>query len=447
MTKFVEKIHGFILKNHLLDKNKKYLLALSGGADSVGLLRVCIQLGYIIEAVHCNFHLRGEESDRDEQFCKELCRCWKIPFHCAHFSTTDYAQAHKVSIEMAARDLRYKYFEQLRADIKASAILVAHHQDDSVETVLINLIRGTGLRGLQGIKPQNGNIIRPLLAVRRAEIINYLDSIHQDYIVDSSNLVDDVQRNKLRLKVLPVLQELNPSASCNITKTTERIRMAVHFFDCAMNDCIKRVVIKQNENELRVSISALEKEHAREYILFELLRPYLFSPKQIEQIALHYKTNSGQTWESSKFVLLADRNELILQPKKTRSNQVMKVPETGVYVYQEDQRFTFETMPYAPDFVPSKTNHVITADLEKVRFPLLIRHCKPGDRFCPFGMKGRKLISDFLTDLKLNLFAKQEQLIIEDASGKILWVVGRRIDDHFKITADTRQILTIRCDA
>ena len=223
--------------------------------------------------------------------------------------------------------------------------------------------------------------------------------------------------------------------------------MAVHFFDCAMNACIKRVVIQQNENELRVSISALEKEHAREYILFELLRSYLFSPKQIEQIALHYKTNSGQTWESSKFVLLADRNELILQPKKTRSNQVMKVPETGVYVYQEDQRFTFETIPYAPDFVPSKTNHVITADLEKVRFPLLIRHCKPGDRFCPFGMKGRKLISDFLTDLKLNLFAKQEQLIIEDASGKILWVVGRRIDDHFKITADTRQILTIRCDA
>ncbi|MBO1362675.1 tRNA lysidine(34) synthetase TilS [Prevotella sp. A2931] len=446
MTKFIEKIHEFIVENHLLDKDKKYLLALSGGADSVGLLTVCIQLGYTIEAVHCNFHLRGEESDRDERFCERLCSSKGIPFHCAHFSTKEYAKTHKISIEMAARDLRYKYFEQLRNDIAAEAILIAHHQDDSVETILINLIRGTGLRGLQGIKPQNGNITRPLLAVCHDEIVNYLNSIHQDYIVDSSNLVDDVQRNKLRLKILPLLRELNPSVSCSIIKTAKRIRMAVQFFDCAINDSFERVVIKRSENELRVSISALERECAQEYILFELLRPYLFSPKQVEQIALHYNSNSGQIWESSKFVLLADRNELIVQLKKTRSNKVMKIPEMGVYVYDEDQRFTFETIPCTSCFVPSKTNNVITIDLDKVSFPIFIRHCRQGDKFSPFGMKGRKLISDFLTDLKLSLFAKQQQLIVEDASGQILWVVGKRIDDHFKVTANTRKVLTIKVD-
>ena len=210
----------------MLKSDGLYLVALSGGADSVALLRVLVDLGYKVEACHCNFHFRDEETNRDEEFCVRLCNHLQVPIHRAHFDTRTYAELHKISIEMAARELRYGYFENLRKDLDAQGICVAHHRDDQVETVLINLIRGTGIHGLTGMAPRNGYVLRPLLAVSREEIVKYLDFIGQDYVTDSTNMVADIARNKLRLNIIPLLHDINPSASENIAITASRLSSA-----------------------------------------------------------------------------------------------------------------------------------------------------------------------------------------------------------------------------
>lgn len=233
----LNKLKTYIAKHKLLG-NGKYIVALSGGADSVCLLRVMLSMGYNVEAAHCNFRLRGDESNRDEEFCTSLCARLDVPLHKVHFDTREYASLHKVSIEMAARELRYAYFEQLRLAIGADGIVVAHHSDDNVETILLNLVRGTGIYGLEGIKPRNGFILRPLLCLSKNEILDYLSSVNQDFITDSSNLVDDVQRNKIRLNLMPVLRSVNPSASENILTTAENISQAARVYSHAINESV-----------------------------------------------------------------------------------------------------------------------------------------------------------------------------------------------------------------
>ena len=225
------KVADFIAKHQLLSHDDLHVVAISGGADSVALLLILKQLGYRIEAAHCNFHLRGDESDRDEEFVKSLCKSYDIPLHLIHFETGEYATLHQVSIEMAARDLRYGYFRQLCQDIGASDVCVAHHRDDAVETLLMNLIRGAGIHGLTGIRPKNGQIVRPLLCLSRQEIEDYLKTIHQEYVVDSTNLVDDVVRNKIRLRVLPILREINPNVAENIDKTAHYLQQTEKIFN------------------------------------------------------------------------------------------------------------------------------------------------------------------------------------------------------------------------
>ena len=232
--KFVQTIQQNIIQQHLLEKDKKYLVALSGGADSVALLLVLYELGYTVEACHCNFHLRGEESDRDERFCVTLCQQLNIKLHRIHFDTRTYAKLHNESIELAARNLRYRFFDQLRKDVDAAGICVAHHQDDNVETILINLVRGTGLKGLTGISPVNGYIIRPFLCITRQDILDYLTERQQNFVTDSSNLVDDVVRNKIRLNIIPMLKEINPAVCHNIAATARYLTEASKMLTAAL---------------------------------------------------------------------------------------------------------------------------------------------------------------------------------------------------------------------
>ena len=274
----------------------KYIVALSGGADSVSLLFVLKhlehELGIDVEAAHCNFHLRGAESVRDEEFCKQLCERLSVPLHLIHFDTQAYADLHRVSIEMAARDLRYGYFENLRRDIKAQDICVAHHRDDSVETVLLNLVRGTGLRGLRGIQPRNGNIIRPLLSLSREDIMQYLDALGESYVTDSTNLHNDVKRNKIRLDVMPLLRELNPSVSQSIFGSSLRVGEALKVFDEAMKRSIADVTATSPSHHLTISpphhlvisVERLKKQPSPEYTLHEILSSRGFASAQIEQI-------------------------------------------------------------------------------------------------------------------------------------------------------------------
>jgi tRNA(Ile)-lysidine synthase len=269
------KIERYIKKHKLLKTSDLYLVALSGGADSVALLLLLKEAGYQVHAAHCNFHLRGEESDRDEAFCVELCQGLGVALHRVHFDTREYAEVHQVSIEMAARELRYRWFEQLREDIGAAGICVAHHRDDSVETVILNLVRGTGLRGLTGIQPRNGSILRPLLCVSRAEIEDFLAKRGQKYVTDSTNLETDVLRNKVRLQVLPLLCELNPAVVENIQRMTEHVSEAQAVLDA---------VISQYKNGNSLELSELDKYCSSEYIAFEWLKNYGFNGSQVRQI-------------------------------------------------------------------------------------------------------------------------------------------------------------------
>lgn len=421
------RVSEYIKKHKLLDINELYLVALSGGADSVALLLMLHEAGYRVHAAHCNFHLRGDESDRDEAFCVSLCERLGIALHRVHFDTLTYAELHKVSIEMAARELRYKWFEQLRVDIGAAGICVAHHRGDSVETVLMNLVRGTGLRGLCGIRPRNGFVLRPLLCVSREEIEAYLTKKDQAYVTDSTNLEDDVMRNKIRLNILPLLREINPVVSENIQRTAEHLMEAQLVLDGIMSsfrDC----------NIL--DFSKLSSFVSCEYIIFEWLKNYGFNGNQMNQIIL---AETGSVFTSSiGYDLLVDRQRLIVEPSlKPMKNMV--IPEDGTYILADNTSFKIrKCAPYI-----SKNADLATLDASQVSFPITVRRVEEGDRMVPFGMKGSKLLSDLMTDLKMTLFEKRRQLVVVDAHGRIVWAVGLRTDQRVAVTEDTTEVLEI----
>lgn len=434
------KVADFIEREGLLSRDGLHLVALSGGADSVALLLVMKELGYRIEAAHCNFHLRGEESNRDEEFVKMLCKRHEVPIHLIHFDTEEYASLHQVSIEMAARDLRYQYFRQLCHDIGADSVCVAHHRDDAIETFLMNLIRGAGIHGLTGIRPKNGQIIRPLLCVSRQEIEDYLHSKGQDFVTDSTNLIDDVVRNKIRLRVLPLLREINPNVANNIDKTANYLRQAEKILDNELS-VQKSSLIQNNEVSKSQSVAILQllQLPSPELFLHEWLTQMGFNSSQTEQIFTHLIGQSGREFSSPTHTLIIDRNQLVVEPLKSPM-KTMKIPETGHYRYADDLRFSFII---SDDVTISKSDNSITLDTEKVQFPLTIRSLQPGDTFCPFGMKGHKLVSDFLTDRKMNILEKRRQLVVTDAKGEIIWLVGLRTDNRYKVEKKTRSVLRI----
>ena len=419
------KIERYIEKHKLLKHSELYIVALSGGADSVALLLLLKNGGFNIHAAHCNFHLRGEESDRDEAFCEQLCADENIPFHRAHFDTREYADLHKVSIEMAARELRYRWFEQLRQDIGAAGICVAHHRDDSVETVLLNLVRGTGLRGLTGIQPRNGHILRPLLCVSRAEIEAFLAEKGQKYVTDSTNLETDVQRNVVRLEVLPLLRKLNPAVVENIQRTAENL---------AESQQVLNTIVANIDNVKTLELSELDKYGSSEYLVFEWLKKYGFNGDQVRQIL---DAETGRIVSSAMgYDVLKDRGRLIVEPA-LEPFRPMRIPEEGMYVLDGKTRFSVRKKTV----YVSKEPHVATLDAAKVSFPLTVRRVEEGDCMQPYGMKGKKLLSDLMTDLKMTVFEKRRQLVVVDSQGVVLWAVGLRVAGFAAVSTTTSEVL------
>ena len=436
----LNKVSKFIDENELLSHEELHVVALSGGSDSVALLHILKQLGYRVEAAHCNFHLRGLESDKDEIFVRNLCDSLDIKLHLVHFKPEDYASIHKVSIEMAARDLRYSYFRQLCKDIGAASICVGHHRDDVVETFLMNLLRGSGIHGLTGIRAKNGIVVRPLLCLSRQDILKYLDSIGQDYVTDSSNLVDDVLRNKIRLNVVPLLKDINPSVVENIDKTAEYLKEAEKIFNKEVSCELARYVKHDRANGRQfVSVLELMQLPSPETFLYEWLSPLGYNRTQIEQIFHHLIGESGRVFESASYDLVIDRACVIVELRRSLIKP-LKIPEVGFYNITDNLSMRFE---YSNDVIISKSDHCVTIDKDIVEFPLIVRIVENGDIFCPLGMEGHKLVSDFLTDLKVPLLEKRRQLVVTDAKGNILWVVGRRVDNRYKVCKHTSSILRI----
>ena len=441
MNELLNKISTYIHDQQLLEKDNLLLVALSGGADSVALLLLLSEMGYRVEACHCNFHLRGEESDRDEHFCKQLCMQHQIPFHCIHFDTREYAQLHKMSIEMAARELRYHYFEQLRKDIKADYVCVAHHKDDSVETMLINIVRGTGLNGLKGILPKNHHIIRPLLCITREEILLFLQDVNQKYVTDSSNLIDDVIRNKIRIHILPQLKAINPSVTDNLARLSEYTQEAYKIIEATLDGIAHW---EEGEQYLLVDKKKVLACPSSEYALFHTLSPYGFHGHYIHEI-LTGIDKVGKTWTSNTHMLVIDREYILVREKRDTSQSKIsyKIPEIGNYYFEKDICIHLSYQTKTAEFTPSKANNAVTLDADKVKFPLQLRKVRQGDRFQPFGMRGSKLVSDFLTNKKYNLFEKENAWVLTDKDGEIIWLIGERTAENTKVENSTLNILKI----
>lgn len=422
VQKFIEEKSLFTLKD-------KILIALSGGADSVALLRVLHALGYSCECAHCNFHLRGEESDRDEAFVQQLCKTHQIKLHIKHFDTDTYAKSHQLSIEMAARELRYEWFESLRQELNAQVIAVAHHRDDSVETFMLNLIRGTGINGLKGIAPQNGWIVRPLLQVSREDIIDYLQEILQDYVTDSTNLQDVYVRNKIRLSILPLMKEINPSIMETIQDTSMRLADVASIYHQERKKTLEHSVIKVSDHFQRISIDKILMDIAPASLLFELLSPLGFNISQIKDIHRSLEhSQAGKRFISKNWELIRDREDLLIQ----RIDSECIVPEL---IVQEIEK--------TPSFILHKDKHIACLDADKVKLPLTIRKWQVGDKFIPLGMNGKKKISDYMTDKKFSLFQKENQYVV-CSEDKIVWLVNERCDNRYRITDQTRRILLLK---
>ena len=421
-------------------------MALSGGADSVCLLLKMIEEGRSVEAVHCNFHLRGDESDRDEAFVVSLCERLGVPLHRVHFDTREYAALHKVSIELAARELRYRYFEQLRRDIGAEAIMVAHHRDDNVETVLMNLVRGTGIRGMAGIRPVNGHILRPLLDMSRKDIEDYLKKKGETYVTDSTNFEDDATRNKFRHHVIPLLQSLNPKASENIHSTSLHIAEAEKILSWAIQEA-KRSVFSVEPSSAIIDVSSLLSFVSPSYLLNEICRDYGFTPSQSEDmLAASSSSHVGATFLSPSHIaaIATVAGSLCIQiSPKTALQKEYRLPELGIYRLSDGISLRLENTPITERFRISKSPDVSTIDVNKVKFPLTLRPIRQGDRFTPFGMKGTKLVSDYLTDIKCSVIDRQRQLVIQDATGMIIWLVRRRTNEQCRIDSSSNAALII----
>ncbi|MDR1720528.1 MAG: tRNA lysidine(34) synthetase TilS [Dysgonamonadaceae bacterium] len=433
----IKQVKRFINDNSLLSAESLIIVGLSGGADSVALLHILNRLGCHCRAFHCNFHLREEESVRDERFAVDFADSLGIPIEVAHFDTYSYAAAKKISIEMAARELRYEAFEAARARENAAAIAVAHHRDDSIETLLINLVRGSGLKGLTGIRPKNGFVIRPLLCVSKQEIMAYVKRQHLPFVIDSSNLENNFLRNKIRNQLIPLLETLNPGIRDTLTQTMEHLRRSQSIVNQAIVEALP-TILEGN----RISKAGLRKLPSPEAVLFELLSPYGFHPDVIKKIAANIDRQSGKVFYAPGYRLSSERSCFVISERADNLTASFSIGRDVSSITKPfDMSIEYQTAK--SDFPIAKDRSTASFDSDKLHFPLTLRRWQPGDRFRPFGMKGFQKLSDYFNNQKFDRCDKESVWIL--CSGDdICWVVGHRIDDRFRITEKTKNCCILK---
>lgn len=433
-------VRSYIERNRLLsdDDRRPVLVGLSGGADSVALLSVLVRLGYACVALHCDFHLRGEESERDAAFARTFAESLGVPFYQTDFDTVAYAREHHLSIEMAARALRYAWFEELRERLGAQAIAVAHHRDDSVETVVMNLIRGTGIRGLTGIRPRNGFVVRPLLCVSRADIVAWLENQGIRYVTDSTNLSDAYTRNFIRLNVLPLLERINPSVREAIARSAEHLSAVASVYAYEIARAREEVIVSEG----CLSIEALCRFPAPEAILYELLKEYGFSRWVSAEVFDALRKESGKVFYSKTHRLLKDRAYLWIVPLEREAEKTSFLLDPSREIYREPVGLTFRELPITPDFQIEKNRRFAYFDADKLRLPLTLRKWREGDWFVPFGMKGRQKLSDYFSDHKFSRIEKEKAWLLCSGDA-IIWLIGERADNRFRIDSGTKRVLAV----
>lgn len=440
MHALATRLQEFVAEENLFSSGNHLLVAVSGGVDSMVLLHILQNTGHKISVAHCNFKLRGAEADADEAFVKAYCKKHKLPLHAESFKTKEIAKESGESIQMAARRLRYGWFDALMLIHNYAYVATAHNANDVAETFFVNLSRGTGLSGLTGIKPKIGNVVRPLLFASRADIEAYAKANKIKWRDDSSNQSVKYRRNLIRHKVIPIFESINPSFNQSIIKTIARLeqsnKVLKQFIDAALEDAIS-----EKEGKIYISKKHIKKLQPLSLYLFELLHPYGFNAEQVEDIEQCLTRQPGQQFVADEFELLHDREYLIICPKKERDEKEYHI-EIGTKHVEKPVKLAFNVKTFTAKINLKQPANVAILDFDKLTFPLTLRRWRVGDRFQPFGMSQAKLLSDFFKDSKLSKDEKDDVWILE-SGGKIAWIVGYRADNRFRVTDKTKAVVII----
>lgn len=436
-----EKFEAFVREQKLFDKNDRVLVALSGGVDSVVLATLMLRSGYTFSVAHCNFHLRGEESNRDERFVRSWAEKNKIKLFVSEFDTYEYMQQKGISLEMAARELRYSMFKNLMTSHGFSLLATAHHADDSAETFFINLLRGTGIAGLHGILPKHDNIVRPLLFATRKDIFDFAKANNIPFVEDSTNEETQFLRNKIRHRLFPLLKDLCPNFDTVIKKDIDRLRETEIVFRSVI-ERLRADIIEKESNICKINIDRLKKLHPIRILLYELLSEYGFNETDSNNVLASLDKESGKQFFSKTHRLLKDRNYLFITPLNADQHQERYLLNESQNMVNEPIHLVLETLEDLTFVNISKDRNIAMFDKDMLQFPLVLRHWKQGDAFVPFGMRKSKKLSDFFTSEKYSLIEKQQQWLL--CSGDdIIWIVGRRTDNRYRISEKTKTILKI----
>lgn len=438
-----ERFQAYVRDNELFTREDKILLTVSGGVDSMVLMTMCFNCGYNVAVAHCNFQLRGEESDEDETMVLETARKYGIVCYSKRFDTVGEMERTGESMEMAARRLRYAWFHELCEKYGYTVIAIAHHIDDSIETFFINLLRGTGLRGLTGINNQVGRIVRPLMFATRHEITEFALQKHIPFREDSSNRSTKYLRNKIRLGLIPRIREINPRFTFIMRRNIDRLTDAQRFIDAAI-DNIFREAVTESSGVFTLHVDRIGEHRTREFVIYEILNSrYGFRGDTVDALCRALaEDGTGKRLYSRSHTAVVDRGTIVVAPIAEGDPCEVTVERGQQRAYCGNSALYFEVCDVDSLTTYAVPENVALIDADKVEYPFTLRRWHEGDAFTPFGMEGRKKVSDYLIDRKVPLPEKQRQFVLLSA-GRIVWLVGRRIDDAFRITDSTERVLRI----
>jgi tRNA(Ile)-lysidine synthase len=436
----LEEFRTYIEENDLLNQSDRILLAVSGGIDSMVMAYLFTAIKADIAIAHCNFNLRGSESDKDEAFVKHYASVHKIPFFSIGFDTTGFASEKGISVQMAARELRYRWFEEIRLKNNYNYISVAHNLNDNVETFLINLTRGTGIAGLTGMKPKHKNIIRPILFASRNAIISFSDQYHIDYREDKSNAEIKYTRNKIRHVIIPHFREINPSFDTTITETAERLNEISEILAGHITSIRDRVSVAR-DNTIAFKINMLEVLSPKLTVLYELFRPFGIGKGQLDDLLNLITGKTGSQIITPGYRLIKNRKEIVVTKKEEGNEKLFEISEISDFD-KLPVNLSASIKEVNSGFKIPESSEIACLDADKLSFPMIIRSWHHGDSFYPLGMKQKKKLSDYFIDNKFSVFEKEHCRILE-SDGRIVWIINDRIDNRFRITRNTTRTLII----